>query len=80
MPPQETLKHLQAGLAQSLVESLFFLLGPGAHKFLLGPPSVSVSPVLWKFSNQILLTFKVRFPGDSQSLCWVPRLESLLWA
>ena len=27
----------------------------------------------------IPLTFNVRFPGDSQSLCWIPRLESLLW-
>ena len=40
---------------------------------------VSVSPVLWKFCNQILLTFRVRFPGDFQSLCWIPRLGSLLW-
>ena len=56
-----------------------FLLGPGAHKFLLGPPSVSVSPVLWKFNNQILLTFRVTFRGDSQSLCGIPRLGSLLW-
>ena len=46
---------------------------------MLGPPSVSVSPVLWKFGNQILLTFKVRSPGDSQSLCWISRLGSLLW-
>ena len=38
-----------------------------------------VLPVLWKFCNQILLTFKVKFPGDSQSLCWIPRLGSLLW-
>ena len=30
-------------------------------------------PVLWKFCNWILLSFKVRFPGDSQSLCWIPR-------
>ena len=36
-------------------------------------------PVLWKFCNQILLTFKVKFPGDSQSLCWVPRLWNLTW-
>ena len=48
-------------------------------RFCLCPPRVSVSPVLWKFCNQILLTFKVRFPGDSQSLRWIPRLGSLLW-
>ena len=29
--------------------------------------------------SMIPLTFNVRFPGDSQSLCWIPRLESLLW-
>ena len=34
-------------------------------------------PVLWKSYNQIPLAFKVRFPGDSQSLCWIPRLGSL---
>ena len=59
-------------------------------RFCLCPPRVSDSPVLWKFCNQVLLTFKVRFPGDSgdlnlripgdsQSLCWIPRLRSLLW-
>ena len=36
-------------------------------------------PVLWKSCNQIPLALKVRFPGDSQSLCWIPRLGSLMW-
>ena len=36
-------------------------------------------PVLWKSCYQILLAFKVKFPGDSQSLCWVPRLGNLMW-
>ena len=40
----------------------------------------SVSPVLWKFCNQILLAFKVKFPGDSQSLCQIPRLGNWFWA
>ena len=40
----------------------------------------SVSPVLWKFCNQIPLAFKVKFPRGSQSLCLIPRLGSLLWA
>ena len=31
-------------------------------------------PVLWEFCNKILLFVKVRFPGNSQSLCWIPRL------
>ena len=48
-------------------------------RFCLCSLRVSVSPVLWTFCNQILLTFKVRLPGDSRSLCWIPRLGSLLW-
>ena len=40
----------------------------------------SVSPVLWKFCNQIPLASKVKFPGGSQPLCQIPRLEDLLWA
>jgi len=39
-------------------------------RFCLCPWRVSVSPVLWKFYNQILLTLKVRFPGDTRSLAW----------
>ena len=47
----------------------------------LHPPArVSVSPVLWELCNQIPPAFKVRFPGVSQSLCWIPRLGNLLWA
>ena len=42
MLPQETLKHSQAGLAQSLVGSLLLSLGPGVHKVLLVP-----SKCLW---------------------------------
>ena len=44
-------------------------------RFYLCPPRVSVSPILWKFYNQILLTFKVRLPGDTQSLWQIPRLD-----
>ena len=35
----------------------------------------SVSPVLWKFCNQIPLASKVKFPGDSQSLCQITGQE-----
>ena len=48
-------------------------------RYHLCPPRVSVSPVLWKFYNQIPLTFKVRFSRDSQSLCQTPSLGCLLW-
>ena len=39
----------------------------------------SVSAVLWKFCNQILLASQVKFPGGSQSLYQIPRLGNLLW-
>ena len=50
-------------------------------KFCLCPPSLeSLFPsVLWKTYNQIPLAFKVRFPGDSQSICRISRLGSLAW-
>ena len=32
-------------------------------------------PVLWKSYSKLLLGFRIRVPGDSQSLCWVCRLE-----
>ena len=50
-------------------------------KFYLCPPRLkSLFPsVLWKAYNQIPLALKARFPGDSQSLCRIPRLGSLTW-
>ena len=46
----------------------------------LCPPRLeSVFPGLWKSYNQIPLAFKVRFLEDSQSLCRVLRLRSLMW-
>ena len=47
--------------------------------FVPSKTGVSVPPVLWKSCNQIPLAFKVRFPGDSQSRCRVPRLGNLTW-
>ena len=35
-----------------------------------------LTPVLWKFCNQILLNFKVRFPRDTLFLYWTSRLGS----
>ena len=80
LTPLETPGHSQAGLTQSLVGSLLLSPGSCCTRSCLCPPRVSVSPVLWKFWNQIPLAFKVRFPGDSQSLCRIPWLGSLLWA
>ena len=39
----------------------------------------SVSPVLWKFCNQIPLASKGKFPEGSQSLCRTPRLGNVFW-
>ena len=80
IPLPETPGHSQASLDQSLVGSL--LLSPG---FLCTQGFVcalqeSVSPVLWKFCNQIPLAFKVIFPGYFQFLYLIPRLGNLLWA
>ena len=71
--------HSQASLAQSLVGSL--LLSPGSwctHSFVCALQE-SVSPVLWKFCNQIPLASKVKLLGGSRSLGQIPRLENLLW-
>ena len=70
--------HRQAWLSL-LWGHCFFPLGPGAQRFCLCPPKVSVSSVLWKFCNQILLSFKISFLGYSQFLCLIPRLGSLMW-
>ena len=50
-------------------------------RFGLCPPRLEslFSAVLWKPCNQIPLAFKVRFLRNSQSLCQVPRLGSLMW-
>ena len=54
----------------SLVRLL--LLSPG---FCLCPTRVAVFPSLWTFCNQILLSFKVRFPGDSHPFAGSPGWE-----
>ena len=78
-PPSETPKYSEAiWVSCGVTAPLSWVLV--CTRFCLCPPRVSVSPVLWKFCNRIPLTCKVRFPGDSQSLCWIPRLGSLLWA
>ena len=75
----ETPGHSQASLGQSPMGSL--LLSPGswcAQGFVCALPE-SVSPVLCKFCNQIPLASEVKFPGDSQSICQIPRLGIMLW-
>ena len=70
-PVLEAPGHSAANLAQSLVGSLFLSPASWCIQGFCCALQESVSPVLWKFCNQIPLTFKVKFPGDSQSLCWI---------
>ena len=77
MPLLESPQDSQASLGQPLLDCSF-LLGPGAHKVVCVLQE-SVSPVLCKFCNQILLASKVKFPGGSQSLCQTPGLGNLSW-
>ena len=73
---QETPTHSQASLAQSFVGSL--LLFPESwcsQGFVCVLQESLFHPALWKFCNQIPLTFT---SGDSQSLCQIPRLGSLM--
>ena len=66
-------------LTQPLVGTL--LLSPGswcAQGFVCALLE-SVSQVLWKLCNQIPLASKVKFSGDSQSLCQISRLGNMLW-
>ena len=81
-PLKETLTHSQVDLAQSPVGSLFLSPGSWCTQGIicaLQEWSLCFPTVLWESCNQILMAFKDRFPGDSQSLCWVPGLESLMW-
>ena len=80
MPPLETPEHSPTSLAQSLVGSLLFSPGSCSAQDFVCALQESVSPVLWKFCNQILLAFKVKFTGGSQSLCQVLSLGNLLCA
>ena len=56
-----------------------FLCVLGLTQISLCSPRVEslFPPVLWKYCNQIVLTFKVRFSGNSWSFCQILRLGSL---
>ena len=55
-----------------------FLLGSDVHKVLF-VPSKNLFPQSYVSSVKIPLASRVKFPGISQSLCQIPRLENLLW-
>ena len=67
-PLLETPGRSQAGLFWGHCS---LLLATGEHKIFF-VPSKTVSPVLWKFCNQIPLASKVKFPGNSQFVCRFP--------
>ena len=77
-PPPETPGHSQASLGQSLVGSLLLSPGSWCSQGFVCALQESVSPVLYKFCNQIPLASKVKFSGSSQSFCQIPRLGNLL--
>ena len=79
MPLPETPGLSQASLAQYFVGTLFLFPVSWCAQGFVCALQESVSPVLWKFCNQIPLAFEVKFPGGSQSLCQIPRLGNLLW-
>ena len=79
MTPLETPGHSRASLAQSLVGSLLLSPGSWCTQGFVCALQESVSPVLWKFYNQIPLASKVKFPGGSQFLCRISTLGNLLW-
>ena len=78
-PSLKTLGCSQAILAQSLVGSLLLSPGSWCAEGFVCSLQACVSPVLWKYCNQIPLASKVKFPGVSQSLCQILRLGNLLW-
>ena len=82
------LTHASAGDPQMLTDwscsACYGAMAPSPGSWCApGPVCALQEPlfplVLWKFCDQIPLSFKIRFPGDSQSLCWIPRLGSLMW-
>ena len=77
-PLPETPRLSQAGLAQSLVGSLRLSPLMCTRSCFCLQESL-LPPVLWKSCNEIPVTFKVRFLGESESPCQIPSLGSLLW-
>ena len=62
-PLLETPGHSQANLAHSLVRTLLLSPGSWCTQGFVCALQESVSPVLWKFCNQIPLASKVKFSG-----------------
>ena len=76
---QGALKHSQGGRPQSLGGHCSFPCFLVGARLCWCPLRGGVSPSLVEVLYRILLSFKVRFTGDSLSLCWLTRLSSLTW-
>ena len=74
-PPPRTAGHSQEVCLGLLWGHCSFLL---ARTCFGSCPPESASPGPWKFCNQTPLASKIKFPGGSQSLRWVPRLANPL--
>ena len=76
----QTLTGRSDSVSCRVTAPFFWVLG---HKRFLFVPSKSrvfgFPSHVEKSYNQILLAFKVRFLGDTWSLCWTLRLRSLMW-
>ena len=79
MSSPETPENSQASQVQSLVGSLLLSPGSWSTQSFVCALQESLSPFLWKFCNQFPLAFKVKFPGDSQVPCRIPRWGNMLW-
>ena len=79
MPLPETPRVSQAIWDQSLLVSLFLSPGSWCTQGFVCALQESVSPVLWKFCNQIPLASKVKFSGIILSAPLFPA-PLLLWA
>ena len=77
MPLPESPGNSQASLGQSLLGSLLLPPGSWCTQGIACALQESVSPVLCKFCGQIPMDCIVKFPGDSQFLCQIPRLGNL---
>ena len=80
-PSWENLKYSQAGLTQSFLGTWILSFGSWCTQgFVCALQESLFSLVLWKFCFWTLLSFNFRFPRDSQILCRIPRLGSLIWS
>ena len=75
----ETLGHTHACLAQSLMWTLLLSLGSWWAQGIVYALQESLSPVLWKFCNQIPLASKVKFPGGGRGWFLSPLLDPQVW-